>query len=193
MNGETKDPWMLTRSGVAFDFASPELVRLDDIAWSLSMQCRWTGHTRRFYSVAQHCIHVSRRAFGLAQRDPDADTYWCQCVARLGLLHDAEEAYTGDIATPVKDIWEHSGMRTWGGYIRDAVFTRFGPISTPKRLAVIKQADRELAATEASQLMPAASRAFYCESDVLGFQLPSMTQREAYDAFLYEAEMLGIR
>ncbi len=59
-----------------------------DIAHALSLQARWTGHTKRFLSVAQHSVGVSRHC------DPK-DALW-------GLLHDASEAYLSDLARPVK-------------------------------------------------------------------------------------------
>ena len=80
--------WMQTASGRAFDLANPrpEDVDFHDIAHALSQMCRFAGHTKTFYSVAEHCVRV-------AQIMPQYGVY--------GLLHDAHEAYVGDITTPV--------------------------------------------------------------------------------------------
>lgn len=66
-------------------------VRIEDIAHSLAMQCRYAGHGRRFYSVAEHSVHVARRLM---------DCGWH--TALTGLLHDAPEAYLVDVPRPVK-------------------------------------------------------------------------------------------
>ncbi len=76
---------MLTYTGKTFDFDDPK-VDIEDIAYSLSQICRFGGHCRPFYSVAEHCIAMS---------------YLCK-HKRWGLMHDAAEAYTGDIITPLK-------------------------------------------------------------------------------------------
>jgi uncharacterized protein len=70
----------------------PEQVDILDIAHSLSMQCRYSGHTKQFYSVAEHSVLVSRAL--------DDDDY----MAQWGLLHDAAEAYLSDIPRPLKAI-----------------------------------------------------------------------------------------
>ncbi len=66
----------------------PDEIFIEDIAHSLAMQCRYAGHSLRFYSVAEHCYHVS---YAVLQEN-----------ALWGLLHDASEAYIQDIIRPVK-------------------------------------------------------------------------------------------
>ena len=57
-----------------------------DIAHALSNTGRYTGHSKVFYSVAQHSLLVSEMS-----EDP-----------LEGLMHDATEAYLNDIAAPFK-------------------------------------------------------------------------------------------
>ena len=89
------DTWIETYTGVKFDLMKPrtEDVNLADIAHALSMICRYTGHCKQFHSVAQHSVLVAR----LLDRE-DTSIY--------GLLHDAHEAYIGDISTPLKNCIE---------------------------------------------------------------------------------------
>jgi 5'-deoxynucleotidase YfbR-like HD superfamily hydrolase len=72
----------------------PEDIRIHDIAHSLSNQCRCTGHSPQFYSVAQHSVTVAslieKAGHGVG-------------VQLAGLLHDASEAYWGDVASPTKN------------------------------------------------------------------------------------------
>ncbi len=89
-----KGNWITTRSGQRFDFVNPtvEMLDIEDIAAALSKICRFGGHGRYFYSVAEHCVNVARltKCFG---GDPLS-----------GLLHDAQEAYIGDVPTPLKAL-----------------------------------------------------------------------------------------
>lgn len=82
--------WMQTFTGKAFDPLNPDpaLIDIKDIAHALSMSCRYGGHVNRFYSVAEHSIHVSHAV------SPE-NALW-------GLLHDASEAYIADIVRPAK-------------------------------------------------------------------------------------------
>lgn len=114
-------------------------VELEDIAHALSNQCRFTGHTKHFYSVAQHCVLVSEllgHKYGM----------W-------GLLHDASEAYLSDIAGPIKR------QPSFGTYYKEtetrlmaAICERFG--LDAQEPPEVKQADIILLHTEQRDLMP---------------------------------------
>ena len=84
-----------TWSGTPFDLLNPriEQINLLDIAHSLGKLARFNGHTRFHYSVAQHSVLVTM----LLSADESTAPY-----QREGLMHDAVEAYIGDIATPLK-------------------------------------------------------------------------------------------
>jgi len=64
---------------------------LMDIAHALSNLCRFNGHVKRFYSVGEHSLYVSAL---LEHHEPTTQTW--------GLLHDAAEAYLGDMVRPLK-------------------------------------------------------------------------------------------
>jgi hypothetical protein len=82
--------WMQTFTGMQFWPLDPrpDDVCIIDIAHSLSMLCRYGGHTTRFYSVAEHCCHMCDSA-------TVDNKLWA-------LLHDAGEAYLSDVIRPIK-------------------------------------------------------------------------------------------
>lgn len=131
--------WILTRSGRHFDFADPQPDQIDllDIAQALANECRYTGHVRRFYSVAQHSVLVSRIV-------PAP-------LALEGLLHDAAEAYCKDIPRPLKHMLPD--YRAVEARIDRAIRARFG--LPEQESAEVKRADIILLATERRDLMPA--------------------------------------
>tara|TARA_R110000868_G_scaffold76573_2_gene220105 strand:- start:33106 stop:33744 length:639 start_codon:yes stop_codon:yes gene_type:complete len=81
-----------TSTGLYVDFKnlSEDVIDIEDIAHSLSMQCRFGGHLPEFYSVAQHSVECSWRV------SPEN--------ALEALLHDASEAYMLDIPKPLKNL-----------------------------------------------------------------------------------------
>jgi 5'-deoxynucleotidase YfbR-like HD superfamily hydrolase len=84
------DDWIQTYTGKRFYLLEPteDMIDIKDIAHALSMNCRFAGHVRDFYSVAEHSVNVS---------------LICNKENKLaGLLHDASEAYIADIASPFK-------------------------------------------------------------------------------------------
>ena len=104
--------WMQTRSGEQFYPLDPEpnKIHIEDIAHALSMSCRFGGHVKKFYSVAEHSIWVS----GFV--DPKN--------ALAGLMHDAAEAYLSDIIRPVKrQLPEYGRLED---RLLSTIFDRFG-------------------------------------------------------------------
>lgn len=132
------EPWIETVSGTKFEFQDPkpEMINIEDIAHALSMQCRFTGHTKWFYSVAEHAIWVS---------------YLVPVhLALEGLLHDASEAYIADVASPVKQFL--SNYKEMEEKIMAAISKKYGvghPLS-----AEVKHADLVMLSTEAYDLLP---------------------------------------
>jgi hypothetical protein len=130
--------WILTASGRHIDLLAPcpGEIAIEDIALGLSRECRFSGQTREFYSVAQHSVLVSRivpEAFSLE-----------------GLLHDATEPFLRDIPYPLKRLLpEYSRIEK---ALDRVIRIRF---SLPERTSEpIHRADRILLATEKRDLMP---------------------------------------
>lgn len=85
-----KDAWIQTYTGKKFYPLAPRVedICIEDIAHALAMKCRFCGHCREFYSVAQHSLHVSLLV-------PGKDAF-------AALMHDAAEAYLPDVCRPIK-------------------------------------------------------------------------------------------
>jgi hypothetical protein len=139
-------PFIETASGRRFQPLDPDPNELDigDIAHALSNQCRFSGHTRVHYSVAEHCVRVSE----LLQS-------WCANERTIlwGLLHDASEAYLVDLPSPLKQHPAFAeGYRTAETALMVAICGRFGLVVEEPR--VVRQADLVLLSTEVRDLMP---------------------------------------
>lgn len=121
-----------TYSGKDFNFSDPKIeeISIVDISHALSRIARYSGHLEGFYSVAQHSVYVSRLS------PPD----W-----RLqGLLHDASEAYTGDLITPLTQAVPQ--LRELKNKIEDLVARKFD-IPWPESPEV-KRVDKKMLYTE---------------------------------------------
>jgi hypothetical protein len=129
-------PLLVTSTGRQIDLMDPQVRHVDirDIAHGLSHICRWGGHTEAFYSVAEHSLLVSRIC---------SDPLW-------GLLHDATEAYLGDIVRPLKARMPH--YRALEGAWQRVIMEALGvPLVEPSDL---DSCDLAVALLEAEELMP---------------------------------------
>lgn len=132
-----------TFTGKKFRPLAPEVDAIDirDIAHALAMSSRFGGHTRTFYSVAEHSVRVSLIC-------PAKD-------ALYGLLHDAAEAYLKDIPQPVKHQDAAAFYREAEAMVQAAVAVRFGlPAVEPHS---VKRADLIMVHTEGRDLFPSGA------------------------------------
>lgn len=140
LNGEPHGrPTIQTFKGTYFDYTNPELsvIDIEDIAHGLANLCRFNGQSSKFYSVAQHSVlmaYAVNRAGGNAFE---------------ALMHDAHEAYVGDMPSPLKQLipgFKEIEKRVWA-----AVRARFD--LALKMSPEIKEADLRMLLTEQEALM----------------------------------------
>ena len=166
---DPNEAWIQTYSGKRFTPLKPNInaVVIQDIAHSLSMQCRFNGHTHKFYSVAEHSVLVS---------------YFCDKQDKLhGLLHDASEYVLCDIPTPLKRSSEFKKYKDMEKVVQDAIYKRFGlSVEEPKS---VKDADMLLLSTEASQLITPRSD-WKLDRKPLPIKLSCLSPLEAKQLFL---------
>lgn len=133
-------PWIQTYTGKKIDIERPssKLIDIRDIAHGLSLQCRFAGQCRTFYSIAQHSIY----AYQLCKDQPFDIRMWA-------LLHDAAEAYISDVSTPVKKLLESYDYYEIKLLLK--ISDRFG---LSKEIPnYVKKVDKVLLMTEARDLM----------------------------------------
>lgn len=166
-------PDILTRSGQYFDFLEPQRYELniEDIAHGLAHCCRFVGQCRVFYSVAQHSVYVSRIV-------PDH-------LALAGLLHDAAEAFLGDVSRPLKRLLPD--YRAIEERVERALFEKLGvhyPIP-----AEVKRADMQMLRREQVALMAPHSDTWDCDAydmpvGILLSEASALCPEEAFEAFM---------
>src|SRR5438552_3035736 len=112
-----KTDWIQTFTGKKFFPLEPNAddICIEDIAHSLSMQCRFNGHSKQFYSVAQHSVLIASWWFGDYPK-----------LAKYALLHDASEAYLSDIPRPLKQLPEFEFYKKAEQLLQDLIYAKFG-------------------------------------------------------------------
>ena len=132
------DIWIETVSGKHFYFESSQF-DLDDGAHAIGMQCRYTGHCKKFYSVAEHSVLVSDLMLMFSLGDPFE-----------GLMHDFHEGWFTDIATPWKGLLPDYSVKE--KQLEARMRKQFG--LPDKITSGAKLADRLALYLEASELIP---------------------------------------
>lgn len=171
------DPDITTNStiqtfvGEMFDVFNPDpaLIHVKDISHALSMICRYGGHSREFYSVAEHCVLMSKHFESQGDKN----------LARCALLHDASEAYMGDVVRPLK--MQLPLYRNVEDTLHAHIFHRFGlePHLPPK----IKEADLRITVDEREVVMMPRVWS-YDPLDPLGVEVQCWTHDQAEQAWL---------
>lgn len=139
--------WLQTYTGRRFEFETPHWsdISIVDIAHALALTNRFGGHTRVPYSVAEHSCRVAMRCRDLAHGNLDA--------MRAGLLHDAAEAYVGDLVRPLKLRIDMGAFGWLERRIMRVIEVRFAPAAEIDYQHLVVKADAELLATEARDLL----------------------------------------
>lgn len=159
-----------TRSGRQVSLLDPQYSQIDigDISHGLAYQCRFNGQTSRFYSIAQHSLMV-------ASILPDH-------LKLAGLLHDAAEAYVGDVVQPLKVLLpEYQAIEN---RFTQEIGLRFNV--NLDHHAEVKHADLIALATEKRDLLPRER----CDWDLLKGIRPldrltlPMTPEQSEEAFM---------
>jgi len=136
------EPWIQTYTGKKFDYRystekMADIIEINDIARSLSMQCRYAGHCYRFYSIAEHSYLVSKMV-------PDH-------LALVGLMHDAAEAYLTDLPSPLKEILPE--FKKLEKKVHKAVMLAYKIQYSKKDYELIKLADTQILKSEAIKII----------------------------------------
>ncbi len=179
MNNFATTSYVSTYSGNRFYPLGPRIdrVTIEDIVHGLAYQCRFNGQTREFYSVAQHSLIVASLV--------------APHLRLAALLHDAAEAYLGDMVKPLKVLMpEFADLED---RVSALIASAFGVDFSD--YAPIKRADLIALATEKRDLMPhSAERWAYLDGiDALPDPIVTMSPWQAKQAFLARFAELDAR
>lgn len=169
-----KGDWFQTFSGGRFWPMDPDPgdICIQDIAHHLSMICRFGGASSDFYSVAQHSIHVSQI---------------CKRYPLHGLLHDAAEAYVGDMIRPLKHGPGMEAYRDAEKTLQAMIWERFGLRQPDAEIDLeIDDADNVMLFTEARDLVKCEPNSWrkHVEPSKWIRVTPTLSPKEAEEAFL---------
>jgi uncharacterized protein len=150
-----------------------EDIDIRDIAHSLSMQCRYNGHSTRFYSVAEHSVLVCWAA-------PKEHKL-------AALMHDASEAYLCDLPRPVKNCV--TGYKEAEAQVEAVIAERYG-FSYPHP-AEVKELDNRILLDERDQIMAPPPADWNLPFKPLGITLHCWSPERAETMFLHMFDVLG--
>lgn len=182
--------YFITFTGKKFYFSDPlpEMICLADIAHALAHQCRFGGHAKRFYSVAEHSVLVSYLV------PPH--------LALKGLLHAAAKAYYGDIVRPLKQqaliVAQGVCYDSWARTERkclECIFGKYGLTGMIRHSRVVG-VDIKLLGVEYDRLISEVrppSLLHVSKLDLMGHRIVGYLPEEAEKLFLERAAALGLQ
>ncbi len=174
-----KNSWLQTGNGGRVSVLAPlqKEIKIEDIAKSLAKQCRFNGHCEEFYSVAEHCVRGVDLIELLWGDEAHFENYDLNIIKRSFLLHDASEAYIGDMIKPVK--------------VMDPIFNeieaKFEKVIQakfkldPDAADAVKYIDKLMLVWEKRDLLP-HSEEWPNLPSIDGFNLPVLVPMNWYDA-----------
>ena len=174
---QVEDGWIELRSGTQFFFKNPtpEMIHIEDIAYSLGKTARYAGHTTEFYSVAEHSVHIARY---LRRRLVST-----RKTIRTALLHDGTEYVLPDMPRPIKHTLPQ--FKVYEGVVYAAMAIKFD-LHDPMP-AIIRELDSRILVDERQQAMSDSGNEWGTDHlEPLGVEIEFWTPDEAADAFLRE-------
>jgi len=169
--------WFTTYSGKKWYILEPrpEDVNIKDIAHALSLICRFGGHSRNHYSVGDHSVMCRIRAIELWPTD------WMLQLHIL--LHDASEAYIGDMVRPMKETMP--AFNALEDKTQTAIYIGLGlPKPTDAEYTKIKRVDNELLMAERRDIINNGGHEWNIPAEAWDFPIGSMTPEQSESAFL---------
>lgn len=187
--------WVQTYNGIKFFPFNPNIddILLDDIAWHLSMTVRYNKAVKKYYSVAEHCVLLTKKlyhdifekeyVFSLSSKLQNINTLL------LMLHHDDGEAYLNDIATPIKPYFQE--LIKAEEVLMNLITIKFDIIFDNERddrieyiREKIKWYDHSIVADEKSQVLKDYLNWPLLKHKGLGIKLKFWKQKKAYKQFL---------
>lgn len=173
---------MMLPSGARFDPLNldPESIVIEDIARALSNTCRYGARSPEFYSVAQHSLHVAEIL--------ETTGHFDKVLA--GLLHDASEAYLGDIPRPIKTLKQMKFYRDMDNKIMSKIAEKF---QFELDLPEVHEADQRMLMTEKERFWPEDTGPNWPEYESYhrGTIYMMFSPQQAYERFMHKFHMFA--
>lgn len=141
---------MQTITNKEIDLLNPteDKINIYDIAHGLHYLCRYNGQISKLYTVAQHSVHCAEYVQEKLKDDTSLTEAEKRSLALKALLHDAHEAYLGDIVSPLKNVLPD--YQKIENHLDDVISDKYNiPRGKPD---IIEEADKVILAAELRDL-----------------------------------------
>lgn len=181
-----------TYSGKHLDLANPDPddILIEDIAIGLARECRYARQSNIWYSVAEHSWLVANACRTQYPTFPAAQLPELQLRA---LLHDASEAYLGDLPGPIKQTDAMAGFRAVEGRLQTAIYQAFGLVPNDDadgHWHIVHKIDTAIRSEEMRRMWARPERAGYFDEGTFGVQ--GVPMERANQLFLDAFNLLNL-